>query len=173
MNNPHKNRIGYIDNFFSLKGFSMSVEYAKECDYVYGKTDFPGYIPTGLTHDIERDSDMWNMFVWRIQDHCSFIDGLLPYSVSINCFAPGERPRFHPDGDESGLTFIYYANQWQMDDGGETHIIIDEEIRSYKPLANRMIWFDSTLWHRATSRRDDHRFTYAIKYNKTGVVDQV
>ena len=156
-------RLGYRDNFFSDDGFGKLARYAASANYHYGKVDHYTTPPTGMVHDVERDSDIWNMIKWRIEDHCPFIDGMDVKSIIINSFAPLELPYFHQDYD-ARITFIYYLSPWQLDEGGCTEIFIDDEIRAYPPIPNRMVWFDSMLQHRATSRRSSHRFAYAIKY---------
>ena len=84
----------------------------------------------------------------------------------INCFAPSENPYFHIDND-NGLTFLYYVtnHDWGENDGGETQFLINDEIRGVLPLSNRLVGFDATLLHRATSFRDRHRFTLAAKFS--------
>ena len=82
----------------------------------------------------------------------------------VNCFAPCENPYFHTDGD-TGITFLYYANNsWNPNDGGETQIIVNDEIKGILPLPNRIVGFDASLLHRATSFRFKHRFTLAAKF---------
>ena len=82
----------------------------------------------------------------------------------INCFAPSENPYFHIDG-ESGMTLLYYPNiEWSINDGGETQFYIDENIYGITPIPNRMVIFDASIFHRATTFRNTHRFTVAIKY---------
>ena len=46
----------------------------------------------------------------------------------------------------------------------ETQFYIDGEIRGVVPISNRMVYFDANILHRATTFRDRHRFTVAIKY---------
>ena len=162
--NPHKDRLGYRDNFFSEEGLIKLFNYAYNAKYEFGETDNYNTPPTGLVHNISKDSEIWEMLTWRIEELCPFIGDMEAYKVVSNCFAPRELPYFHPDDDNSGLTFIYYLNPWKPDDGGETQILINDEIVAYPPIPNRMVWFDATLWHRATTRREGHRFAYAIKY---------
>ena len=82
----------------------------------------------------------------------------------INCFVPGENPYYHIDGE--GLTFLYYPNlDWDVQQGGETQFYIDENIYGIIPKPNRMVVFDGMILHRATSFRNQHRFTVAIKYS--------
>ena len=88
------------------------------------------------------------------------------YRMYINCFAPREIAYFHTDGDEGDLTFLYYPNmEWKLDDGGETQIYETDMFTGVPPIPNRIVMFDASLLHRATSFRDRHRFTIAIKYN--------
>ena len=43
-------------------------------------------------------------------------------------------------------------------------LLIDDEIVGILPLPNRMVYFPAKIMHRATSFRDRHRFTLALKY---------
>ena len=52
-----------------------------------------------------------------------------------------------------------------QNDLGETQFLIDGEIKGILPKPNRMLGFDADLLHRATTFRDKHRFTIAIKYS--------
>ncbi len=82
----------------------------------------------------------------------------------VNCFAPCENPYFHTDGDK-GMTFLYYANdRWELNDGGETQIVVNDEIKGILPIPNRIVGFDANLVHRATTFRFKHRFTLAAKF---------
>jgi Rps23 Pro-64 3,4-dihydroxylase Tpa1-like proline 4-hydroxylase len=89
----------------------------------------------------------------------------------INCFAPSENPYFHIDccdeKDDNEVTFLYYPNEtWDLDDGGETQFFINERIYGVAPIPNRLIYFNANILHRATSFRDRHRFSIALKYEK-------
>ena len=82
----------------------------------------------------------------------------------INCFASSERSHFHLDG-KVGTTFLYYANDYlNLNDGGETQFIVDNNIFGVPPVRNRLVSFDANILHTATPFRDQHRFTVAIKY---------
>jgi hypothetical protein len=54
--------------------------------------------------------------------------------------------------------------EWDVNEGGETQFYIDENIYGITPVPNRMVIFDASILHRATSFRSSHRFTVAIKY---------
>ena len=82
----------------------------------------------------------------------------------VNCFAPSENPHFHVDGIH-GITILYYVNdEWEIEMGGETQFLIDDEIRGILPFPNRLVYFDANILHKATSYRTGHRFTLALKY---------
>ena len=82
----------------------------------------------------------------------------------VNCFASSENPHFHIDGDY-GITMLYYVNdEWDIEMGGETQFLIDDEIRGVLPFPNRLVYFDANILHKATSYRSGHRFTLALKY---------
>jgi hypothetical protein len=69
------------------------------------------------------------------------------------------------DGPPGEITFLYYPNIcWNLNDGGETQILVDDQIYGILPIPNRIIKFDASLLHRATAFRDTHRFSVAIKY---------
>jgi len=60
---------------------------------------------------------------------------------------------------------LYYAvEEWNIEYGGETQFVVDDEIRGVFPFPNRMVMFDANILHRATAFRTGHRFTLAVKY---------
>ena len=87
------------------------------------------------------------------------------YRMYINCFAPNENPYFHVDGE--GYTFLYYCDneEFDLNEGGETQFLVDNDLMGVLPVPNRMVIFDGTIKHRATTYRSRHRFTIAIKYS--------
>jgi hypothetical protein len=65
------------------------------------------------------------------------------------------------------LKKIYYLNNiWDINDGGETHFYINDQITAIPPIPNRLVYFDGTLLHKATPFKNRHRFTVAVKYYK-------
>ena len=52
-----------------------------------------------------------------------------------------------------------YASQFNYD-----KFYINNDIYGITPVPNRMVVFDANIQHRATTFRNDHRFTVAIKY---------
>ena len=151
------------DNFLSEDEQKDVLDYCEGASYRYGETDDGHTPPTGVTHDIPKEQYIYELFYTKTQPLVP--EGLTFYRMYINCFAPREVPYFHTDGD-SGVTFLYYPQyNWQPNDGGETQIYVQGNIQGVVPLPNRLMMFDARLLHRATSFRDKHRFTVAIKYD--------
>ena len=137
--------------------------YCETASYVYGEVDDYNLPPTGMTHEIKKDSLIYNLFESKTRPFVS--NELSLHRMYVNCFAPSENPYFHTDGDYNDITFLYYANKtWNYQEGGETQFVVDNEIYGVTPIPNRMIYFDASILHRATAFRDRHRFTVAIKY---------
>tara|TARA_Y100000593_G_C4275512_1_gene319813 strand:+ start:269 stop:748 length:480 start_codon:yes stop_codon:yes gene_type:complete len=157
--------IEIFDDFLDRKESRFVLEYCKNSSYTYGEVDTPQTPPTGMVHKISNKEDICQLFDYKIRESCSHVKELNLYRIYVNCFAPCENPYFHND-EPSKLTFLYYANdEWTLNDGGETQIIVNKnELKGILPIPNRMIGFDSTLLHRATSFRYKHRFTLAVKF---------
>ena len=154
--------IKILDNFLSQKDFSKVSDICERATFTYGERDNLDTPPTGMVHNIVESSLIFNIF--KRETDQIVTDDLALDRMYINCFAPCENPYYHIDNND--ITFLYYANkEWKLDDGGETQFFIDEEIKGVVPKPNRMIYFDSPIPHKATSFRDKHRFTVAIKYS--------
>ena len=174
--------INVYDNFFSEEDYNFIWNYCMEAAYFYGESDPKElFIPqdcTGLVHEVYyhtksiKTVDQKKFFYL----FSTSIEKKFPKYISkdmtrlyINCFAPSERSHFHTDGpsleDKDGTTFLYYPNNdWNLDEGGETQFIIDNNIFGIPPVPNRLVSFDVDILHTATPFRDRHRFTVAIKY---------
>jgi hypothetical protein len=152
-----------VDNFFEQKDAEYVYKYCLTSSYTYGETDTNTTPPTGMVHEIKKTERIYKLLKKRIQEVFENLQNITIYRMYVNCFAPTEKPYFHTDGDK-GITFLYYANSdWQLDDGGETQIIINNEIKGILPIPNRLVGFDANLVHKATTFRNKHRFTIAIK----------
>jgi len=122
---------------------------------------------SGMAHDIPENHPIYSMITNKVKQHTN-----LPIcQMSINCIPTGVRPFWHPDVPAHGLppgekafTFLYYPHkEWDVDEGGETHFVIDNIGYILPPLPNRMVMFDSRIIHRATPFRNRTRFSVAIK----------
>ena len=52
----------------------------------------------------------------------------------------------------------------ELNEGGETQFLISNEIKGILPIPNRMVIFNGLIYHKATSFRNQHRYTIAIKF---------
>ncbi len=152
-----------VDTFLEPKDAEYVYRYCLTSSYTYGETDTDTTPPTGMVHEIKKTQRIYKLFNKKIQEIFVNPKDVNIYGMYVNCFAPSEKPYFHTDGDK-GITFLYYVNDsWQLDDGGETQIIIDNEIKGILPIPNSLVGFDANLLHKATTFRNKHRFTIAIK----------
>lgn len=155
--------INYIDNFFTNQEYNDIIKYCLQAPYFYGETDNSDTPPVGMVSEI-LELDISDMISNKIKTSISEVSNLSLYRMYINCFAPGETPYFHRDG-ESGITCLYYVNpEYDVNNSGETQFIIDNQSVNVLPIPNRMCYFDASILHRATSFRKNHRFTIAVKY---------
>lgn len=158
-----KNKIKYDDNFLSQNDYERVLNYCLNADYCYGERDNINLSPTGMVSNIDERDDIYQLFQSSLESKCSFLKNMKLYRMYINIFAPTENPYFHRDGE--GITFLYYVtDNWNLQDGGETQFYVDGNILGVPPVSNRLVMFDGMIEHRATSFRDKHRFTIAIKY---------
>jgi len=158
------NNVQVSDNVFNQKNQDLILDYCEDCSYTYGETDDGKNPPTGMVHNIPKNEKVYKLFAEQIAISVPETQNMHLYRMYVNCFAPSENPYFHIDGD-SGITFLYYPQRdWQLDDGGETQFYIDGTLYGITPESNRLVMFDARIRHRATSFRNRHRFTVAIKY---------
>jgi hypothetical protein len=182
--------INVYDNFFSEEDYRFIFNYCIKASYFYGDSDAENNDQkyyTGLTHEVYYHTDnlpisedsflfgagslktlnqkkMFDLFSTSIEKEFPEYKTSDISRLYINCFAPTENPYFHIDGS-IGTTFLYYPNpNYNLDEGGETQFIFDNNIFGVPPSPNRLISFDANILHKATTFRDRHRFTIAIKY---------
>ena len=155
--------IKVFDNFLTEAEQKGVLDYCEnKAKYQYGESDDGTTPPCGVTHDIHKNSQLFKFLEEKIRPLAP--EGVPLYRMYINCFAPGEVPYFHTDGDD-GVTFLYYPQfNWKPNDGGETQLYVNGNIQGIVPVPNRLMAFDATILHRATSFRDRWRFTIAIKF---------
>lgn len=157
--------IKIIDDFLNQNEFYQVCNYCLNSPYFYGEKDSEETPPIGLVSNVLVESDFYKFFTSRLLEVFSEISEMKIYRMYINCFSPQENPYFHYD-NENGKTILYYPNlNWEINDCGETQFLIDNEIKGILPIPNRLIIFDSNLLHRATSFRNKHRFSIAVKCN--------
>ncbi len=86
-----------------------------------------------------------------------------------NMYDPKTPTYFHYDTElpESGWTIIYFPDiaEYDFRMGGETQILVDNQIVGVLPLPNRLMAFDGSLWHKGTSFTNNQlRYSLAIQF---------
>jgi Rps23 Pro-64 3,4-dihydroxylase Tpa1-like proline 4-hydroxylase len=156
--------INYIDNFLTKQEHKAVYNYCLSAPYYYGEIDYLGHEPTGMASNINGNEYIYKLLKRKTLETFEFLKPLNLYRMYVNCFAPGEQPNYHIDGDQ-GYTLLYYPNlEWSLNDGGSTEFNLDDQLQGIHPVPNRIAIFDANILHRATSFRNRHRFTVAIKY---------
>jgi hypothetical protein len=145
-----------------------------ESPFVYGTADNPNQPPTGMIYEFTKPETLLdiqlhglaNFLISKIFEKNDKIKNKKINTIRTNLFIPGENPYFHPDGDEF-ITCIYYMNPYyDPDEGGETQFLIGGEIKGILPKPGRLVIFDGSIIHRATSFRTQPRLTIAITFYK-------
>lgn len=156
--------IEVIDNFFSKDIHNNLWSYCNRASYKVGERDNAHNIPTGGVFEIVKNSNLFVFLDKELKIRFKKLEHLECSRAYINCFSPNENPYFHTDGDK-GYTCLFYPNlEFELDEGGETQFLINNKIEGILPIPNRMVLFDASLQHKATSFRSQHRFTIAVKY---------
>ena len=155
------------DDFFDINSHRLIFEFCQNALYEIGETDMPGGPITGMISNISPESSYYSSFDLAIRKDFKQVEGKRIFRMYINLFTANENPHFHTDSDEGkdAKTFLYYPNlSWDMNDGGETQFLVNDEIIGVLPKPNRLVMFDAEIWHKATSFRDRPRYTIAVKY---------
>jgi len=182
--------IDVIDNFFPSHDHQFIMEYCLDAPYFYGEADSGDTPVTGMVHNVwsaestqELNDDLktlgstdnkcinrrelFDIFTTSIVEKYERCTTKYLTRLYINCFSPNENPYFHTDIGENqdGITFLYYPNfNYDIDNGGETQFEVNGALYGIQPVPNRLVCFSANILHKATSYRNHHRFTVAIKY---------
>lgn len=134
-------------------------------NYFYGETDEAGLPPTGLVFNMNTNDELFIKLYELTIKLNNEVKNLTLQRAYVNLFLPNERPFFHTDGNV--ITNLFYINPpISYDEGGETQFIINNEVINVLSKPCRMVSFDGTIMHRATSFRSIPRITVALKFNK-------
>ena len=168
-------RIKRQDNFLSDNDFLYIKQECLKLEYVKGEVDRPGTLPTGLVSELYPSHSISVLIDQQLRKK-KLISKLKLNRIYVNLFLDGEIPNFHTDSSRKGdLTAIYYLNE-PNDTGsnlGCTEFKVRDHILGIPPVENRVVVFDSTIEHRATSFSGSNRYAIALKYVKSKIIDQV
>lgn len=189
-----KPSIEHIENFFPDDIASKVAEFAKYgAYYYYGETDNTEAPPAGMVSTLFdlKNKDLftcapnpvkliYKFFIKHIHEkYTGFWNDYQIYRLYINVFSPREFSYFHTDSgnDSDQWTFIYYPTldfDYDINQGGCTEFYLDNKIIGVPPIPNSICRFSSYVKHRATSFKDYHRFSFAIKcVNKSELEERI
>tara|TARA_R110000822_G_scaffold233872_2_gene365212 strand:- start:870 stop:1349 length:480 start_codon:yes stop_codon:yes gene_type:complete len=152
-----------IDNLFTSEEVEKIYENYKNFPYKRTEVDAPGLPYTGLISNLNFQDQTVKSLIERTK-----IGKIELLNAYINLFLKEEKPYFHIDGQYGYKTLLYYMNPSykNYDDLGETYLIIDNKIQGIRPIPGRVVIFDASILHRASSLRNEDRFTIALKFKK-------
>ena len=182
--------IDVIDNFLPSTEHAFIMQYCLDAPYFYGESDNIDTPVTGMVHNVwssklneELHDDvktvgsmdnkcidtkhLFDTLTTTIEERYERCTKNHLTRLYINCFSPNDNPYFHTDVGENqdGITFLYYPNfEYDIDNGGETQFEVNGALYGIQPVPNRLVCFSANILHKATSYRNHHRFTVAIKY---------
>ena len=158
---PSNYILNVIDDALALNVVEEIYYSVIKLPYYYGETDGKIFPPTGLISILDSDNWIVNTIDQQVKEYTS---NLQLYRSYVNIFSPGEIPYYHIDNNR-GFTVLYYANlSYNINQGGETSFLINNNITGILPYPGRITIFSANVLHRANSYRDHHRFTIALKY---------
>ena len=146
-----------------------------ECFFTYGEDDGDNTEPSGVICDFAKLINSGSKLspvlktitenlVDNIYKNEESLKNMKLNRVYLNLFIPNENPSFHIDGKNT-VTCLYYLNPpLDINEGGETQFLIDEEIKGVISKPGRLTIFDGGLLHRATSFRKYPRLTMALRF---------
>ena len=151
------------DDVMSYEQNMQVYEQTIRLPFYYGEAE-KGNPPTGMVFDIkDYKSDNFKFFdniIKKVDSRCKTIG-----RAYINLFFSCELPYFHTDGN--CITCLFYITpKYDYDEGGETQLLIDNNIIGIRPIPSRLLIFDGNVMHKATSYRSKPRLTVAFKYHK-------
>ena len=150
-----------IDDFLSIEEYENCWDYVQNvATYQAGEKDHHFSYKIGMVHELNTQyGETFKLFPKHIH-------GSKLQRAYINFYAPREISAFHTDShDPDAYTMLYYpCPTYELDEGGETQLIINDEIFGVRSKTNRLLIFKSDIMHRATPFKTHQRYTVALKY---------
>lgn len=157
------------DNVFHPDDYDYLRDYSRSASYNYGEGDRVNLLPTGVVHHIDINSSIAKNIDYKLKLSFEELKDLIFDRIYINCFAPREDAFYHidaPPGQQCKTCLIYLTKDpWVPIMGGETFFYENDRVIGIPPHPNRAICFEASILHRASSFREGHRFTLAVKYH--------
>ena len=153
----------YNDVFTSEENLKLynSILYGNK--FTYGEVDSYDTPPTGMVFDLSNDDQLYETFYNAVVRNHFVVKNLKLQRAYVNLFLPNENPYFHNDGNV--ITCLFYINpSYDVNEGGETQFLIEDNIVGIKAKPARLVVFDGKIVHKATSFRNHPRVTVALKF---------
>ena len=147
-----------IDDYLPVDVYEAIQNHCRSTSYTINEADI-----TGVTPEIKAVSEL---DIHKLPDFPEQLGGQELNRAYINYYTPNETSHFHKDSNKpDSLTLLYYPNPtYDINEGGATELVINDEIVGVRSKANRALIFKSELWHRATPFHTKQRFTVDLKY---------
>jgi hypothetical protein len=131
--------------------------------FMYGEFDTDETPPNGMILNLQSDSALFKTFYDAVVRKHFAVKNLTMKRAYVNLFSPNEHTYFHADGDV--ITCLFYITpEHDINEGGETQFIIDDNIVGIRAKPSRLVIFDGNILHRATSFKSNPRITVALKF---------
>ena len=169
-----------IDNVLKRSEVELINTELPNLNYIVGEKDTPTTPPVGMVADYSQS--LGHPLLQKVAEKIDCLQDLKLQRSYVNLFSPGQNAYYHQD--DSKYTLMYYPNlEWQINDGGETKFILDNEhtkmpgidfentdklpvILGIAPIPNRLVLFEGDIPHSATGFRNGYRYTCVFKYGE-------
>jgi 2OG-Fe(II) oxygenase superfamily len=114
----------------------------------------------------DKDEPLFKRFYDVITKHDDSLKIERIQRAGVNLYLPNTKMYYHADGPV--ITALLYVNpKVNIEEGGETQFIVNDEIVSVCPKPGRLVIFDGSIRHTATSFSTIPRITLYCKFLKT------
>ena len=153
----------YNNVFTADKNLELYKTLLYKNSFTYGEVDTNDTPPTGMVLNLPLDSVLFKEFYDAVIRNHFAVKNLEVQRAYVNLFLPNENPYFHNDGNV--ITCLFYITpEYDINEGGETQFMIEDNIVGIKAKPARLVVFDGKIVHRATSFRNHPRITVALKF---------
>jgi len=163
--------IKIYDDFFESYCLNFIEKNISNLPFYRSEYDLAGRLKkkSGLVHYIDYKSDVYNIIENRLVDKNILTDKNKIDRMYYNLFLPNENPQYHVDSkNNNDITVLVYLDNIEIDmnENGCTEFDIDSLVLGIPHIKNRVVVFNSTIKHRATSFLDKDRYSIAVKIVK-------
>jgi len=160
-----------IDDFLSKEDHHKFYELTlkREWTPAYDERDSPFTSPSGYSSITSFEDGEVQLLLSQCAMHSQLETVIASYywQSFYNKYDPKTPTYFHHDTEVGGWTLIYFPDisEYHYQMGGETQILVDNQIVGVLPLPNRLMAFDGSKMHKGTSFTNDQpRYSLAIQF---------